>query len=371
MRELQVPGLRARGTKRLLGITQVVAGPPLTALAAGKYLAGMSHEEVDALRRDQGDYQKFNTIIPLHKNADGAVYYLDMGYMEPHGLIRSAFNAFADGLEREGYLEEGAGLRSAMSQAFGELAEPFAQQEIIFGALLELGLNSDKWGDAVRGTDNIFSGEYWTDTAKHLAKRFEPGISKPLRRTFNALQGEFASNLTTPPAWAEAGEFLGFRIRVSNPRKEYSWRLGRVKGGLVKADDDIMKFLANPNDSSEEELFKQWETFEERRKRTILDGGIATMDTRYRGNSEPVIEGFLKNLKFTKEEANLIRLGVYLPHEYGPTFMKTLQERVVLQALNAEDATTLWNRVQQRVNSLRRFSEGKRAEGVQGYRWER
>ncbi len=363
--ELSTPGLRGRGMKRLWGITQVAIGPPMAASAMAK-ANGMSSEELDALRRDQGDYQRFNTIIPLHKNADGSVNYMDMGYMEPHGLIRSVWNALADGVEREGHLGDAANFRNAIGQAFGELSDPFAQQEIIFGAFLELVQNWDKWGQ------RVWDGDEWSkDMTGHLLKRFEPGVSKPLRRTVNALQGEMASNKTTPAPWMEAGEFIGFRIRQSNPRQEYDWRLGRTKDRVVAADDDLIRLIRDLNDVDEQELRKTYDQFEDRRKRAILDGGIATMDTRYRGNPEQNIEHSLRSMGLDKEERESIRLGVYVPKEFGPTFQDRLKTDFVRQALSKEDAERLWAQVEQRVTFLRQLSKERRAEGIQEYEWER
>lgn len=364
-RELGTPGLRGRGVKRLYGLVQTAMAP----VAFSKAMAlrtGMSKEEHDALRRDQGDYQKYNTIVPLWRNADGSINYLDLGYMEPHGLIRSSWNALVDGLQREGFMDEAGSLSRALGQAFNELADPFAQQEIIFGAFMELVNNQDKWGQKVLDSD-----EWQKDLARHLAKRFEPGVSKPIRRVVGAFQGKMATNLTTPRPWMEAGEFVGFRIRQSNPRKEYDWRLGRTRDMLLGADDDLIRLIRNPNDVSEARLRDAYEKYEDRRKRAILDGGIATMDTRYRGNTEPEIEHALRSMGLDKEERESMRLGVYVPKKFGPTFQERLKTDFVRQALSAEDASMLWNRVESRIQFLRQLSAESRAEGVQEYRWER
>jgi GGDEF domain-containing protein len=352
MEELDDPVMKGRGLKRLAGMAQVMVAPQIAAVTAGAML-GMGEEEVRALRRDQGEFQNLNTIIPLWKNDDGSVYFMDLGYMDVTNNLRSGFMAFAETLEREGVLGTNpvsSRIYAAM-EGLKESADVFTQREILFGLAMELVNNQDRWGNPVR------DGGFWEqvgDIMTHTLSKTMPPPLKTAGRVVGAAKGEFQSNLTRPPVWAEAAEPFGVRVRLSNPKKEFSWRIGTAKGQLDQANDDLVKVLKDPNDVPVDKLMATYKSFEEKRRRAMEAASEAVLDTRYRDTSPAVVVQGLK--MFDKADRTAIMGGFYMPEQFGPQTLESHIRQVRSEALDPADAYEIEMRIRERVNILRQVS---------------
>jgi GGDEF domain-containing protein len=352
MKELNDPVMKGRGLKRLAGMAQVMVAPQIAAVTAGAML-GMGEEEVRALRRDQGEFQNLNTIIPLWKNDDGSVYFMDLGYMDVTNNLRSGFMAFAETLEREGVLGTNpvsSRIYAAM-EGLKESADVFTQREILFGLAMELVNNQDRWGNPVR------DGGFWEqvgDIMTHTLSKTMPPPLKTAGRVVGAAKGEFQSNLTRPPVWAEAAEPFGVRVRLSNPKKEFSWRIGTAKGQLDQANDDLVKVLKDPNDVPVDKLMATYKSFEEKRRRAMEAASEAVLDTRYRDTSPAVVVQGLK--MFDKADRTAIMGGFYMPEQFGPQTLEAHIRQVRSEALDPADAYEIEMRIRERVNILRQVS---------------
>lgn len=359
MKELQDPVLRPIGIRRAMGIAQTISAP-IAAKAFMGTMLGMSREEVQGLARNRGEFQEYNTIVPLWKRDDGVVYYADLGYVDPANSMRAAVIAMFDRMNRGVATDEQPGrtLVGGLQAGAWEAAEPFLQEDILFKAFMDVGRNVNQFGYKIYEDEDEQSRV--KDIAMHMGRSLMPGVMKTGFRIGRSMGSRLSPNLTDQPLWAELAEFAGARVQMSNAVPEMGWRLGEVKERLFDAESSVHAVMGDVNENGPQDVDKALEEMERKRTVAFYEGGQAVQDARNAGASEKRIRTIVEGLGLDNFEEKALLGNYYVPNQFGPTFKKRLEEKLLAKATTPEQGAQLVLQLRRRLAYLRSRTEGGR-----------
>ena len=148
----------------------------------------VSDDEMEALRRVVPKWSKNSTLLPMGRDKNGYLKYVDFSYSNAYDtLIRpfnTVFNSIADGKTDESSLKESLG--AGLQESAVELLKPFTEESIFTEALVDStirrGIGRDGrrvWSEADDPFIKIIKG------VGHISKSFEPGSYRQLTRIGN------------------------------------------------------------------------------------------------------------------------------------------------------------------------------------------
>jgi hypothetical protein len=129
------------GMRRLTGALSTYVGAPIALTELAYMTSGVTQEEMDAYKRSGApDWERNATLIPVGRNEDGKIEYINYSYSNPYDYLTrfasGALNAF-DTSQRTGE-PLSTNLRKALTEAASELASPFTDQSMIAEALIDV-----------------------------------------------------------------------------------------------------------------------------------------------------------------------------------------------------------------------------------------
>jgi hypothetical protein len=123
----------------LLSFGITVGGIPKIAQETFKAMHDVSDEEMEALRRVVPEWSKNSTLLPMGRDKNGYLKYVDFSYSNAYDtLIRpfnTVFNSIADGKTDQASLKESLG--AGLQESAVELLKPFTEESIFTEALVD------------------------------------------------------------------------------------------------------------------------------------------------------------------------------------------------------------------------------------------
>jgi len=173
--EMQSPETRAIGAQRLAG-TVMSIGILSVLSRAMMAMYGIDDDEDEDLRWFVPPWQENSRFVYLNKPQDATFHFVDLGYSDPHAYLTDSVVAFM----------RGGDWKDRLGKATAEFLSPFASEEILAKALMDLRSNA---GDKIYNTrDEI--GEQAKDIVAHLwTSALEPGTVSSVRRIVTAIGG--------------------------------------------------------------------------------------------------------------------------------------------------------------------------------------
>jgi hypothetical protein len=135
------PEIQKIGMRRLTGALTTYAAAPIALTELGYMVSGVTAEAMAAYKRSGApDWERNATLIPVGRNDDGNIEYINYSYSNPYDYLTrfasGALNAF-DTSQRTGE-DLSTNLRKALGEAASELASPFTDQSMIAEALIDV-----------------------------------------------------------------------------------------------------------------------------------------------------------------------------------------------------------------------------------------
>lgn len=326
--------LSAIGWKRVYGMGVAAFVPSIAASALGA-MAGISGEDDDDLRRFLPDWQK-NSQLLVFKNSDGKVSFIDVSYLDPYEYWKRPVTAFLRALAAPDDSSAMERITEGAVQAGAQLLNPFASEQILSGAILDLARNQKQNGQEVWNPEDT-GMRVATKVGDHLWNAFEPGTLTSAGRIKDAWLGNVSDSGRSFGLLNEiASVGLGQRINELDVTQALGFKTSQANRALRDASSLFTREFSSKGTRSEEEIMDAYArandaTFE------ITKGFREDVDAAMRlsGMSAKQMKEILAAGGMGKEKIKMVQTGRftrYTPSEQQIKLAKSLGNQDRIQA---------------------------------------
>ena len=341
-----IPEIVKLGNKRLLSFGLTVGGIPKISQETFKAMHDVSDEEMEALRRVVPEWSKNSTLLPMGRDKNGYLKYVDFSYSNAYDTLmrpfNTVFNSIADGKTDETSLKESLG--AGLQESAVELLKPFTEESIFTEALVDStirrGIGRDGrrvWSEADDPFIKIVKG------VGHISKSFEPGSYRQLTRIGNSLLGK-----TDPKYGKEYNLFdelpglAGFGIKQSDPERSLIYKTSEFGSNLKKSENLFTSPLLRGGRVSPEDIINGYQYSEQARFQTLKKMAKDINAMKKLGMPDYKIRKELEKRKgLSKTIISDLMLGVYTPKRPSDFFTTRMGE--INRDLNKKEGTSIPN----------------------------
>lgn len=322
--ELADPRLRKIGAQRLAGIAAAATGVYGTSLAS-RYLAGVTAEEEDDMRRFLPSWTENSNLVFLGRDKDGNVRYIDLSYSDPHSYLRTPVNAMLRGDDWV----------PALQNAVGQMLSPFLSEEIMAQHMLDVSRNKEKEsGRPIYNPEDDAVGRF-NSILGHLVDAVEPGTWSSFERIAQGLEGETTLYGTARDPLIEAAAMAtGFRITKLDLKQAMGYRARELYRRRTNAHDIVGDVARRRGSVDDKELRKGFEGTEGARQSVFADAHRDAWAAVRLGLAEEEVTDLLQAAGFSDADAFDIVDGVYEPWGPSSTFLRNMETSVRAQGTN-------------------------------------
>ena len=340
-----IPAIRNIGYQRLLGFGSTILALPKGLTEFYKAKNNVSDEELSALRKFVPEWSKNSTLLPVDRDENGYIKYVDFSYTNAYDPLlrpfRAVLNKIGDTTSTKDSLAQALG--QGMMEGTIELLEPFASESIFTEALVDstirrgIGKNGQRvWQEADDPFVKIQKGVF------HVAESFQPGSYQQLKRVSRAALGK------TDPKYGESFELddeikgvFGFRPIQVNPEKGLVFMTTRFGRQLKNANNLFNAELLRGGRVTPQKLLDTYEYSQSRKFAEVRDMDQNIKAARLLGVPEFKIRQKVKRQGISKEVFNNLMRGVYTPDRPSDFFVRRMNE--ITRDLNQKEKVDLPN----------------------------
>ena len=364
-----IPELVSLGNRRLLSFGLTVGGIPKIAQESFKAMHDVDNEEMEALRRVVPEWSKNSTLLPMGRDKNGYLKYVDFSYSNAYDVLlrpfNTVFNAISEGKNDETSLKQALG--EGLQEASVELLKPFTEESIFTEALVDStirrGIGRDGrrvWSEADDPFVKIAKG------FGHVAKSFEPGSYRQLQRLGNSLLGK-----TDPDYGREYNLFdelpglAGFGIKQSDPERSLVYKTSEFGSNLKKSENLFTAPLLRGGRVSPEDIINGYQ-YSERARFEVLKKMAKDIDAmRELGMPDFKIRKEIEKRKgISKQVISDLMLGVYTPKRPSDFFIERIGE--INRDLNKKEGSNIPNPYIKALPALNRIINRNRRKDLLG-----
>ena len=326
-KEMKDPALRAIGAQRIAGVSAAVSGPA-AAVAAARFMAGISREDDTDLRRFLPGYVNNHQLYHMGRNDAGEYRVIDITYNDPHGLLREPFIAFMSGGDEETVAE-------SMQQALLGISEPFWTPELMAEAVVDVLRNktSDGFDLYNPANDSVDKG---IAVAKRLGEALKPGVFRNMERFYGA---ETAVNTDVyAPTYRRSTEILrnttGVNTMTFTVQRSFERNVGR-QNRMIDNARKLLSTAMSRRDTTDEELVEAYEDSEKAREAAFK---VMTLDiqaaVRLGDMSLFDTQRALTRAGFSGFDTNNIAHDTYFPYTPTSRFAENVERRLMASGVD-------------------------------------
>jgi len=341
-----IPELVSLGNKRILSFGLTVGGIPKIMQEGFKAMHDVDEEEMEALRRVVPEWSKNSTLLPMGRDKNGYLKYVDFSYSNAYDTLLRPFNtvlnAIAEGKNDETSLKQSLG--EGLQESAVELLKPFTTESIFTEALVDstirrgIGREGRRvWDQADDPFIKIVKG------VGHIAKSFEPGSYRQLERLGNSLLGK-----TDPKYGKEYNVFdelpglAGFGIKTADPERSLVYKTSQFGSDLKKSENLFTSQLLKGGRVSPEDIINRYQYSEQARFQVLKKMAKDVDAMRELGMPDYKIKKELKKRKgLSSKVISDVMLGVYTPKRPTNFFIERTGE--INRDLNRKEGNAVPN----------------------------
>jgi len=345
-RATNIPELVSLGNKRLLSFGLTVGGVPKIMQEGFKAMHDVDEEEMEALRRVVPEWSKNSTLLPMGRDKNGYLKYVDFSYSNAYDTLlrpfNTVFNAIAEGKTDESSLK--ASLGAGLQESAVELLKPFTEESIFTEALVDStirrGIGRDGrrvWSEADDPFVKIAKG------MGHVSKSFEPGSYRQLTRIGNSLLGR-----TDPKYGREYDLFdelpglAGFGIKQFDPERSLIYKTSEFGSNLKKSENLFTTPLLRGGRVNAKDIINGYQYSEQARFQTLKKMAKDIEAMRELGMPDYKIRKELEKRKgISKQIISDLMLGIYTPKRPSDFFITRMGE--INRDLNRKEGVSIPN----------------------------
>jgi len=332
LRELQVEGFKQTGLRRLTGVATTAAVVPAGLVEFGKALAGMTNDDMRALRTFVPSWSTNGLLMPLERDEEtGKVKYVDLSYIFPYDTLVRPANTILNEATKGQMTGESLNkyLLDAGATSFFELSKPFISESIFFEAFADIVARNGRSRDGrqvFRPGDS--TGEKVYKGGMHVLETFMPGSVNQVKRLF---QAGALGNQKIPDKYGqtydlldEAGGIFGFRAIEADPIKAMPFIVTDFNKQNDSARASFVGDVLKGGFVSPAEIVDQYLKSERVRFQNFKQMHNAYLDALKLGAKRGKINKELNRV--TKSERTAIITGRYLPYIPGEGVRRAFAE---------------------------------------------
>jgi len=341
-----IPEIMRLGNKRLLSFGLTVGGIPKITQEAFKAMHDVSNEEMEALRRTVPEWSKNSTLLPMGRDKNGYLKYVDFSYSNAYDTLlrpfNTVFNKISQGDNDETSLKEALG--EGLQESAAELLKPFTDESIFTEALVDStirrGIGRDGrrvWSQADDPFIKIVKG------IGHVSKSFEPGSYSQLKRLGNSLLGRADPKYGTEyDLFDELPGLAGFGIKQSNPERSLIYKTSKFSSDLKKSENLFTTPLLRGGRVNPEDIVNSYQYSEIRRFGVLKEMAKDIEAMRELGMPDFKIRKELEKRKgLSREVISDLMLGRYKPKRPSDFFISRTAE--INRDLNRKEGKAVAN----------------------------
>ena len=342
----EIPGLMKLGLKRLFSFGMTVGGVPYTLVQTFKAKNNVTDEEMQALRRMVPEWSKNSTLIPVGRDENGYLKYVDFSYNNAYDTLIRPFQAVVNALNT------GAGdkdslmkaLGTGMTDALAEVMKPYATESIYTEALIDstirrgIGREGRRvWNEA----DDI--GVRMLKGTLHVAKSLQPGSIAQFQRIERAVRGKTDKKYgETFKLSDELPGLIGLRAINSDPERAMKYMVTSFGSNLKKADNLFISPLLRGGRVTPQQIVDQYKYSEQRRFAFMRDMYKDIEAARALGMSDGKIRKELQKRKgLPKDAIREVMAGIYRPKRPSEFFENRMRQ--INNELNEKEGVDIEN----------------------------
>jgi hypothetical protein len=333
--------LAAIGRKRVRGMA-IAASAPAFMASATSVMAGISGEDDDDLRRFLPDWQK-NSQLLVFKNKDGKVSFIDVSYLDPYEYWKRPVTAFLRALGADNDATAMERITQGAVDAGAQLLNPFAAEQILSGAILDVVKNKKDNGQELWNPQDT-AGRIATKIGDHLWSAMEPGTLVSAGRIKDAWAGNVSDSGRSYGLMNEiASVTLGQRVSELDVEQSLGFKGSQYARALREASSLFTREFSTRGTRSEDQIMDAYN----RANDATFDLGV-----EFRQDLEAAIrlgkispkkaQEILSAAGLSKEKIRMLRTGKYLryePSKQQVTRAKEIDPARIAAARQAERAT--------------------------------
>ena len=334
-----ISSIQKIGYQRFFGFGATVLGLPKALTEFYKAKNNVNETEMSALRKFVPEWSKNSTLLPVGRDEDGYLKYVDFSYTNAYDALTRPFKAVANRIGDSG--ETGDSLAQALGEGMlegtTELLEPFASESIFTEALVDStirrGVGKDGrrvWQEADDSFVKIIKG------VSHLGKSLQPGSYQQLKRVARTALNK------TDPKYGETFELddeikglFGFRPIQVKPEKALTYMTTRFSKRYKNANNLFTSSLLRGGRVSPDTLLDTYEYSETRKLAEMKEMYQNIQAARELGVPEYAIRQKVKRQGMSKDIFNELARGVFTPKRPNDFFVNRMNE--ITTNLNANE----------------------------------
>jgi len=340
-----IPQIRNIGFQRLFGFGSTIIALPKGLTEFYKAKNNVSEEELAALKKFVPEWSKNSTLLPVDRDENGYIKYVDFSYTNAYDALLRPFRAVANKIGDSSQTKDSLAkaLGEGITEGMVELLEPFASESIFTEALIDSTIRGGRgkdgrrvWQEADDSFVKIQKGVF------HLAESFQPGSYEQLKRVGRTALGK------TDPKYGESFELndeikgiFGFRPIQSNPEKGLVFMTTRFSKRYKNANNLFNAQLLRGGRVTPEKLLDTYAYSELRKFEESKEMNQNILAARELGVPEFKIRQKVKRRGINKKTFNNLMRGVYTPDRPGRFFATRMAE--ITRDLNQKERTSIPN----------------------------
>ncbi len=317
--------LAAIGWKRVYGMGVAAFAPTMIAGAVGA-AAGISGEDDDDLRRFLPDWQK-NSQLLVFKNKDGKVSFVDVSYLDPYEYWKRPITAFLRALGADSESTAMERIAQGAVDAGAQLLNPFAAEQILSGAILDIARNKKESGQELWNPQDTGT-RIAAKIGDHLWNAMEPGTLVTGGRIWDAWTGKVSDSGRSYGLVNEiASVALGQRVSELDVEQSLGFKASQYSRNLRDASSLFTREFSNKGTRSADQIMDAYN----RANDATFDLGKEFREDllsaiRLGKISQKRAQEILSASRLSKEDIKMLRTGRYLRYEPSPQQIKLAKE---------------------------------------------
>jgi len=314
----------------------------------------VTNEEMNALRKFVPEWSKSSTLLPMGRDEDGNLKYVDFSYSNAYDTLIRPFNAIVGALGR-GESDPNslkAALGEGITDSMVEILKPYATESMFSEALIDATFRK---GVGSRGK-RVWSTEDETMVkvskgVLHVAEAFKPGSLNQLVRMGRAARGKTDEYGQMYELKDELSSLYGMREITSDPTRSLRYMTTDFGSKLKKDNNLFIGPLLKGGRVSPQDVLGRYKYSQARKFETVKEMYKNIEAARVLGVSESDIRKNVTRKGIDKETTQNLFKGVYTP-QLPNDFFKTKMRQINMD-LNDKEGLDIPNPYQEALPEIR------------------
>jgi hypothetical protein len=307
LREIQDPNTLGIGTTRLAGVATfgVALGKGLE--EGAQLVAGVSNEQLNALREYLPEWSKDSTLIPIKQG--NQLYYIDFSHTNAYDILTLPLRAAMNGFDES--RDKGAGVLASFDdaaiRAATKFAAPFVEESIATQFFADVFVRGGSTAEGRRlwnPEDEI--GTKISNTLQELFRTASPGSIKQFQRLYLSGIGQKDQYNRGYKFLNEASGLLGFRIQNPFVQDGINFKISDNKRALANSKK-LFTSVAYRADATSAEIVDAYNKANAAKLRNDQKLFKQIQAAKILGLSDREIRGVISERFSKNEAANLLR----------------------------------------------------------------